>query len=354
MSTRIGYFSVCPLRDALHIKDTLFHITLILQIHFKVAGNELSLGAINIYLSVDYQLLYVLLFTYQRCRESNYCNSGFQIETECNVYGPGPMFDREVDNALKYYGFSYPDTTGVVFTNMVNSYFLTRRNLRDVIIVLSLASAALFPVSNAKMYLAFGLLGLGCFLHFVSKGILIRNVVLCNKGIYQVVRHPYYLANYLIDCSFCLLSGNLFLVVFYPFLFFWAYGPTIRGEEQVLFDRHRDSFIKDSQEIPQVFPDIVSIRNIRALFTGFSAKRITLKECSRITKFCATGLFLTLIHEVNAEGLIGGLKEMLIPTKLDYDEFLLALFATALYITSIITLRFSKQNRYVPQERFKV
>jgi hypothetical protein len=45
---------------------------------------------------------------------------------------------------------------------------------------------------------------------------------------------------------------------------------------------------------------------------------------------------------------------MLFPTKLDYDEFLLALFAIALYITSIITLRFSKQNRYVPQERFKI
>ena len=106
---------------------------------------------------------------------------------------------------------------------MVNLYSLTRRNLRDLIVALSLASAALFPVSNAKMYLAFGLLGLGCFLHFVSKGILIRNVVLCNKGIYQVVRHPYYLASYLIDSSFCLLSGNIFLVVLYPFLFFWAY-----------------------------------------------------------------------------------------------------------------------------------
>ncbi len=222
------------------------------------------------------------------------------------------------------------------------SYSLTRSNLRDLIIALSVLSAALFPVSNTKMCLAYGLLGLGCFLHFISKGVLIRNVVLCNRGIYQVVRHPYYLANYLIDFSFCLLSGNLFLVAFYPFLFFWAYGPTLRGEEQVLFTRHGESFVKESLEIPQVFPDIVSIRNIRALFTGFSVKRITFKECSRITRFCATALFITLIIEVKADGFMRGFKDILFPTKLDYDEFLLALFAVILYVASIIILRFSK------------
>ena len=237
--------------------------------------------------------------------------------------------------------------------NKVNSYSLTRRNLRDVIIVLSLASAALFPVSNAKIYLAFGLLLLGCFLHFVSKGVLIRNVVLCHKGIYKVVRHPYYLASYLIDSSFCLLSGNLFLVVFYPFLFFWAYGPTIRREEQVLFARHNESFIKDSLEIPQVFPDMVSVRNSRALFTGFSAERITLKECSRLTKFCAIGSSITLIHELRMDGFIRGLKDMLSPTRLDYHEFLLMFFTLIFYIASIVTLWFSKQNKRDPQESFR-
>jgi hypothetical protein len=157
-----------------------------------------------------------------------------------------------------------------------------------------------------------------------------------------MVRHPYYLASYLIDCSFCLLSGNLFLVVFYPFLFFWAYGPTIRREEQVLFDRHDESFIKDSLEIPQVFPDIVSLRHVRELFAGFSAKRITLKECSRITKFFAIGLFITLIHEFKVDGLISGLKDMLSPTRLDYHEFLLMLFTVILYMASVILLRLSK------------
>ena len=63
---------------------------------------------------------------------------------------------------------------------------------------------------------------------------MIRNRVLCTQGAYAVVRHPYYLANYLIDIGFCLASGNVYLVLAYPFLFFWAYGPTLRSEESLL------------------------------------------------------------------------------------------------------------------------
>jgi len=237
---------------------------------------------------------------------------------------------------------------------MVNLYPLTRRNLRDLVIVLSLASTAVFATNNIEIYIAFGLLALGCFLHFVSKGTLIRNVVLCDKGIYQVLRHPYYLANYLIDSSFCLLSGNLYLILLYPFLFFWAYGPTIREEEQLLFTRHGDSFIKESLEIPQVFPDIISVINFRALFKGFSVKRITLREYSRIMKFCAIALFLVLIHEVKADVIVDGLtaiREVFVPTMDDYDEFFFALLAFMLYTTSVIALRLANQNRYADQKK---
>jgi hypothetical protein len=56
-----------------------------------------------------------------------------------------------------------------------------------------------------------------------------------------------------------------------------------------------------------------------------------------------------LIHEIEIDGLIHGLKDMLVPTRLDYDEFLLMFFTVMLYIASIILLRFSKQNKHVPQ-----
>lgn len=74
-------------------------------------------------------------------------------------------------------------------------YSLTRRNLRDVIIALSLISSIFVPTSTMEMCLGFGFLAVGCFLHFASKGILIRASTLCNRGTYGLVRHPYYLAN---------------------------------------------------------------------------------------------------------------------------------------------------------------
>ena len=70
-------------------------------------------------------------------------------------------------------------------------------------------------------------------------------------------------------------------------------------------------------------------------------------------KFCAIGLFIMFIHEIEIDGLMRGLKDMFVPTKLDYDEFLLMFFIVMLYMVSVILLRFSKQNKHVPQEIFR-
>jgi hypothetical protein len=167
------------------------------------------------------------------------------------------------------------------------------------------------------------------------------------------VRHPYYLANFLIDWSFCLMSGGLLLLVFYPFLFFLAYGPTIRQEEKSLYADHGDLFISNNLKIPQIFPDAGSIKNITMLFNGFSFKRITLKEYSRIMKFSATGLLLALVHSLKT-GIIPGLRQVSFPAFHDFDQYLLALLVILLYFASIITLRLSQPNRHIHCNIFAV
>ncbi|OPY74560.1 MAG: hypothetical protein A4E64_02219 [Syntrophorhabdus sp. PtaU1.Bin058] len=229
---------------------------------------------------------------------------------------------------------------------MTKRYFLTRRNLRDLVIALSAGSAMFFNTGSAIQYTAFGMLCLGCFIHCVSKGTLIRNVVLCTEGIYRVVRHPYYLANYLIDWSFCLLSGNLFLLLLYPFLFFFAYGPTIRSEEQALFAEHGDSFIKSALKTPQIFPDIGSLRNTGILLNGFSAKRVTRKECFRTTKFLVVGIFLASIHGIN-NGIISSLYKNRLSPAQDLESFLLIIPVSLLivfYIARAVVLSMSDKD----------
>jgi hypothetical protein len=229
---------------------------------------------------------------------------------------------------------------------MEKGYFLTRRNLRDLILVLSFGSSILFDVNNATKFIAFVILGIGCFIHYVSKGILIRNVVLCTEGIYCVARHPYYLANFLIDWSFCVLSGNLFLLLSYPFLFFLVYGATIRSEEKLLFTEHSDLFIRNALMVPQVFPDIDSFRNIKKLFEGFSADRVTRKEYCRIIKFIAIGIFLGFIH-MTTGNILSRLNQSRFSPIQGFDEFLLILLVLLLigfYIAGNIVLSMSDRD----------
>jgi hypothetical protein len=217
---------------------------------------------------------------------------------------------------------------------------LTRSNVRDVVVLCAFGSSLLYGAGLTTEIIGFCLLGIGCFLHIVAKGQLIRNVVLCNKGIYGIVRHPYYLANYLIDSSFCVLSGNLYLIAAYPFLFFWAYGPTLRKEESFLASKYGNSFENDSFTIPQLFPDRDSLTRWRDLFEGFSIKRISLKERARITRFCACGFAIMLLHAVD----LHQLQYLFHPTRTNYEAFAFMLLATAFLFVSIIFILIDRSH----------
>jgi len=173
---------------------------------------------------------------------------------------------------------------------------INRSNLRDIIIVVCLISAVLYDLDWVRLSVAGALLTFGCFFHYMTKGVLIRNVVLCREGTYGVVRHPYYMANYLIDSSFCLVSGNVYLLLIYPFLFYWSYGPTIRKEEATLARLHDSEYLRYSLDVPQIFPDAYSVRSMKGVGKGFSMQRITRNEISRFMRFWATGFLIIFIH----------------------------------------------------------
>jgi hypothetical protein len=164
-------------------------------------------------------------------------------------------------------------------------------------------SVFVFPLNTPMLCVALVLLALGCVLHVLVKGQLVRNVVLCTEGTYAIVRHPYYLANYLIDSSFCLLSGNIYLVLSYPFLFFWAYGPTLREEESLLASLHGGDFDAYQARVPQVFPNATVFGGLRALGKGFSWRRVSWGEIKRLLRFGFVGTLLVLLHQVGPEGL---------------------------------------------------
>ena len=212
---------------------------------------------------------------------------------------------------------------------MLPKRLLTRSNLRDVTLVLSSVAAYFCPVSILRTGLSLGLLGVGCCLHLLVKGELTRNTVLCREGIYRFTRHPYYTANFLIDIGFCLLSGSIYLVLVYPFLFFWAYGPTLRDEERYLTSLYGDQYACFSHATAQVLPDGQSVVHWKNFLRGFSASRISYRERARIVRFCIGAAVILLLHDIGEEGI----GEIISLHPQDYDGFvflgLIVLFVVA-------------------------
>jgi hypothetical protein len=178
---------------------------------------------------------------------------------------------------------------------------LDRGNLRNIVILISAISAVFYPIKGLKITFSLTILAAGCALHFIVKGVLVRNKILCKDGVYTIVRHPYYLANYLIDSSFCLLSGNSYMILLYPFLFFWAYGPSLKQEENLLASLHGEIYLNHHFQTPQVFPYALSIKQWQKTLRAFSMSRITSQEIKRIFRFWGIAFLLIFLHDIRLE-----------------------------------------------------
>jgi hypothetical protein len=220
------------------------------------------------------------------------------------------------------------------------SHFLNRGNFRDFIIVCAIIFSLMGPEPHLIGYLIpLGVLAIGCFLHFIVKGQLIRNVVLCSEGTYAIVRHPYYLANFLIDGAFCLFSLNRYLIFAYPFLFFWTYGPHLKKEEQTLAHAHPGQFYDYCISVPPIFPDSNSIRNLRKMLKNTHLSRITSNEIQRICRFFAVASLIVLCQEIKGDGW----QELTFwRPSIDYDSLLMVSLSGLLFLYSLVGRRRQK------------
>lgn len=137
------------------------------------------------------------------------------------------------------------------------------------------------------------LFGLGALLHFWSKGCLVRNWEVTEVGPYRMVRHPFYLANFLIDIGICLLSGCWWLPAVYVVAFSLVYLPTIKKEEDYLVERHGDAYRQYATRIPALVP-----YRLWVLFAPvhFEWQSIFLeKEISRILRILAIPMYFVIV-----------------------------------------------------------
>ena len=133
---------------------------------------------------------------------------------------------------------------------------LNRGGLRFYVVAAALAVGTLyFRSTTARSILAgLPLLVAGVCLHTWAKGCLRQNRVVATIGPYRFVRHPFYLANALIDFALVVMAGWLPLMIVLPVWWLAIYIPVIRGEERFLSEKFPDEYPDYRRRVPCLIP----------------------------------------------------------------------------------------------------
>ena len=119
------------------------------------------------------------------------------------------------------------------------------------------AVAACFVVGGAPwphVAVPLALVAAGGLLHFSAKGYLVRRARVAREGPYRWVRHPFYLANLLLETGLLLFSGAWFVVPAYIAAALFAYRATIREEEADLAAVHGEAWREYADRVPALVP----------------------------------------------------------------------------------------------------
>lgn len=101
--------------------------------------------------------------------------------------------------------------------------------------------------------------------------------VLNTTGVYSLVRHPLYLANFIMWLGVALVVGSLWFVFLFCLLFMLYYERIMFAEEQFLHRKFGESYDVWAATTPAFIPALTRIRFIRSS-TPFSWRKVLKKE----------------------------------------------------------------------------
>jgi len=176
---------------------------------------------------------------------------------------------------------------------------LNRGGIRFYLIIL-----ALIGWKSTTTYFAIGvaLMLMGIGLHCWAKACLERNKEVAMTGPYRFVRHPFYLANALIDSGIVVGSGCWLLGLVFPFWWIGVYLPVIRQEEAYLIEHFPETYRAYRSRVPALLP----IRRPLPKQSGGSRRQIANiireREVQRALRLLTYPLFFFLWHQFRTYG----------------------------------------------------
>ena len=135
---------------------------------------------------------------------------------------------------------------------------LRRHRMRSLLVLLLLGLGAPVrpddPASWQWIAWGVGVVLAGSLLHLAAKGYLQRTGVLVTSGPYRLVRHPFYLANIIIDAGICLMGANPFVAVPYLMILGVQTVAVVDREERALLREHGDAMRAYRAAVPVLIP----------------------------------------------------------------------------------------------------
>ena len=120
-------------------------------------------------------------------------------------------------------------------------------------------------------------------------------VSLNTTGIYSVVRHPLYLANFLIGLGLAVFTLNPWFIVTYVLTFWLYYERIMMAEEQFLLESFGEQFNQWAARTPAFIP---SFKNYVPSALPFSFRNVLRREYNTVLQIVVVSFLLELVGDV--------------------------------------------------------
>jgi protein-S-isoprenylcysteine O-methyltransferase Ste14 len=195
-----------------------------------------------------------------------------------------------------------------------------------------------------SLVIGFCLITTGIFLHIWSIGCLVRNKELTTWGPYRFVRHPFYLANFLIDMGLCSASVNPFIFIIYLILFYFIYYLRMKKEEAYLISLFPAEYPQYRKLVPRFIPLLFNM--YPKTNKGFSCRVLVASgnEITRVLRLLIYPLILYFQFRRFSAGVVSlysgktdyiRLPSDIISGIIDYQEIIIIVVILVLSIISV-------------------
>ena len=206
-------------------------------------------------------------------------------------------------------------------------------------------------VNLTSLLIGFGLVFIGMLLHIWAIGCLVRNTQLTTWGPYRFVRHPFYLANLLIDMGLCTVGANPYIFAAYIVLFYFIYYRRMKMEEAHLTELFPNDYPAYIQKVPRFIP--LLLKRYPKAEKGFSwAVLISAgNEITRVLRLLIYPLVLYFLFRRFPNGIFSFLSGKtadikfpssdIVPGLIDYQEIIII---AVIIVFSVVSLLFHKNK----------